>query len=126
MTGRPVDTVKSFCERGYLPKPHFVLGDHGTHIVDGAKFSPIDYLQDAIASTWDNGNQALRDLLRQEPGIRLQPIDPPYRVAYYYDPHQLEGRTLEKIDQAGYDCILSCDAYLDILTKRSQQRFKPA
>ncbi len=116
-TGRPVDTVKSFCRRGYLPNPHFVLGDHGTHLVDGIDFSPVTPLQEAITLAWNNGNQMLKDLLRNEPGIQLQPIDPPYRVAYYYDPHRLENRTLEKITQAGFDFILSCDMYLDILPK---------
>ncbi len=116
-TGRPVETVKSFCQRGYLPNAHFVLGDHGTHIVDGSGFSPVEHLQNAIVSTWNGGNQALRDLLQGEPGIQLQPIHPPYRVAYYYDPHRLERGTLEKIHQAGFDYILSCDMYLDILPK---------
>jgi HAD superfamily hydrolase (TIGR01484 family) len=114
-TGRPVETVKHFCLRGYLPRPHFVLGDHGTHIVDGFDFSPVKQLQDPIAQTWNQGNKMLRELLRNEPGIQLQPLDPPYRVAYYYDPHHLNKQTLEKIKMAGYDFILSCDAYLDIL-----------
>src|SRR5579871_6302813 len=92
-TGRPVDTVKTFCQRGYLPFPHFVLGDHGTHIVDGTDFSPVEPLQAAIALAWNNGNQTLKELLRNEPGIRLQPIAPPYRVAYYYDPHRLDSPT---------------------------------
>ncbi len=114
-TGRPVDTVKRFCHQGYLPFPHFVLGDHGTHIVEGTNFSSVKHLQDSIVSTWNNGNQTLKELLRHEQGIQLQPIDPPYRVAYYYDPHRLESQTLEKIHQAGFDFILSCDQYLDIL-----------
>lgn len=116
-TGRPVETVKTFCQRGYLPFPHFILGDHGTHIVEGADFSSVKHLQDSIISTWNNGNQTLKNLLRTEPGIQLQPIDPPYRVAYYYDPQHLQNHTLEKISRAGFDFILSCDMYLDILPK---------
>ncbi len=116
-TGRPVEVVKSFCQRGYLPNPHFVLGDHGTHIVDGTDFSVVEHLQNAIASIWNEGNQVLRDLLQEEPGIELQPLDPPYRVAYYYDPSRLESQTLEKIHKAGFDYILSCDMYLDILPR---------
>jgi HAD superfamily hydrolase (TIGR01484 family) len=117
VTGRPVGTVKSFCELGFLPYPHFVLGDHGTHIAEGKSFAPIPHLQEAIAFSWNQGNQTLRDLLSGEPGIQLQPIDPPYRVAYYYDPDRLQRETLEKITRAGFDFILSSDAYLDILPK---------
>jgi HAD superfamily hydrolase (TIGR01484 family) len=116
-TGRPVETVQSFCQRGYLPQSHFVLGDHGTHIVEGAGFSLVKELQEPIAAAWNQGNQVLRDLLRHEPGIRLQPLDPPYRVAYYYDPRRLEGSTIDKIQGAGFDCVLSCDMYLDILPR---------
>ena len=105
VTGRPVETVKSFCHRGYLPFPHFVLGDHGTHIVEGGEFSSVKTLQDPIVSTWNKSNQFLKDLLRGEPGVWLQPIDPPYRVAYYYDHHRLENQTLEKIKRAGFDFI---------------------
>jgi HAD superfamily hydrolase (TIGR01484 family) len=114
-TGRSVETVKSFCHRGYLPFPHYVLGDHGTHIVEGTAFSSVKHLQDPIVLTWNKGNQILKDLLRNEQGIQLQPIDPPYRVAYYYDHQLLESQTLEKINQAGFDFLLSCDMYLDIL-----------
>ena len=70
-TGRSVETVKSFCHRGYLPFPHFVLGDHGTHIVDGTDFSSLKPLQDSIVLTWNNGNQLLKNLLRNEQGIQL-------------------------------------------------------
>jgi hydroxymethylpyrimidine pyrophosphatase-like HAD family hydrolase len=116
-TGRSVETVKNFCLRGYLPHPHFVLGDHGTHIVDGVHFSPVTHLQDPITLTWGNGTTILKELLRNDPGIQLQPIAPPYRVAYYYDPNRLQKQTLEKINQAGFDYILSCDIYLDILPR---------
>jgi len=114
-TGRSVETVKNFCLQGYLPRPHFILGDHGTHIVDGIDFSPVKELQDPIVLSWNEGNNRLRELLRNEPGIQLQPLDPPYRVAYYYDPDHLKQETLEKITMAGFDFILSCDAYLDIV-----------
>lgn len=42
MTGRPVEIVQQFCKRAYLPCPHVVMGDHGTHIVDGNNFNIID------------------------------------------------------------------------------------
>jgi len=117
VTGRPVETVKDFCNRGYLPMPHFVIGDHGTHIVDGESFHPIDHLQNPIIQKWNHGTYRLKALLRDEIGLELQPIDPPYRVAYYYDPHYLQETTLQKIREAGFDAILSSDMYLDIVPR---------
>ena len=116
-TGRSVETVKQFCMRGYLPHPHFVIGDHGTHIVDGVNFDVVAHLQDPIIQKWNNGNSVLRQLLQNESGVRLQPIDPPYRVAYYYDPKRLQNQTLQKISDAGFDVIQSCDMYLDIVPR---------
>jgi HAD superfamily hydrolase (TIGR01484 family) len=116
-TGRPVETVKQFCLKGYLPTPHYVIGDHGTDIADGVNFDPVEDLQNPIIRKWNNSNDMLRELLQEEVGIRLQPIDPPYRVAYYYDPDLLKNQTLEKITKAGFDFILSCDMYLDILPR---------
>ncbi|MBA3661059.1 MAG: HAD-IIB family hydrolase [Gammaproteobacteria bacterium] len=117
VTGRPVETVKQFCKEGYLPSPHFIIGDHGTHIVDGDHFHTVDYLQNPIIQKWNNGNDLIKALLRDEIGLQLQPLNPPYRVAYYYDENHLQHKTLEKIQNAGFDVILSCDMYLDILPR---------
>ncbi len=116
VTGRPVEIVKQFCKHGYLPVPHFVLGDHGTHVVDG-NFNPVDPIQDPIIKKWNNGNLLLKELLCDEMGLELQPLDPPYRVAYYYDQRFLQNTTLLKIKEAGFDAILSCDMYLDIVPR---------
>jgi len=117
VTGRSIDAVEHFCKEGFLPSPHFIIGDHGTHIVDGVNFCSIEQLQNSIIHRWNDGNQKLRKLLHNEVGIQLQPIDPPYRVAYYYNPNLLQDETLQKIIAAGYDFILSCDMYLDIVPK---------
>lgn len=116
-TGRSIKVVEQFCKKGYLPHPHFVIGDHGTHITDGMHFQSLEHLQNPIIQKWNNGNRLLRELLQNEKGLQLQPIDPPYRVAYYYDPQRFENQTVEKINAAGFDSILSCDMYLDIVPR---------
>lgn len=117
VTGRSIADIKTFCEQGFLPHPHFAIGDHGTHVVDGAQFLPVESLQQPIIEKWNNGNAVLQELLKHDIGIQLQPINPPYRVAYYYDQDQLQSATVEKITTAGFDTILSCDVYLDIVPR---------
>lgn len=117
VTGRPIDIVEQFCRQGYLPPSQFVIGDHGTHVVDGVNFCPVDSLQNPIVQKWNNGNLKLKELLRHDIGIQLQPLNPPYRVAYYYDQSHLQNETLKKITDAGFDFILSCDMYLDIVPR---------
>ncbi len=117
VTGRPIETVKQFCRHGYLPHPHVIIGDHGTHIVDGTSFHPIEHLQNPIIQKWNNSNRLLKELLREEIGIQPQPIDPPYRVAYYYDPDLLQNQTVQKIIDAGFDVIQSSEMFLDIVPR---------
>lgn len=114
-TGRSVDTVEYFCRNKFLPYPHYIIADHGTHIVEGENFTDLEDLQYPISKAWNNGNERLKHLLSNEIGIELQPINPPYRVAYYYDLYSLKKDTLQKINEHGYDYILSCDMYLDIV-----------
>ena len=116
-TGRSVDVVEQFCRLGYLPNPDYIIADHGTHVVDGINFQPLEEIQNPMVKSWNNGNKLLKELLANEPGMQLQEIDPPYRVAYYYDPDFLQNETLQKITHAGYDAILSCDMYLDIVPR---------
>src|SRR5438874_2489990 len=74
VTGRPIETVRQFCENGYLPFPHFVLGDHGTQIVDGKQFQYVEPLQNPIIQSWNQGGARLKELLCAESGIQLQPL----------------------------------------------------
>jgi HAD superfamily hydrolase (TIGR01484 family) len=117
VTGRPIEIVKRFCEEGYLPPSHFILGDHGTHIVDGKNYQPVDDIQNVIIKQWNNGNSLIKELLNDEAGLELQPLDQPYRVAYYYDQHNFKHTIIQKIKEAGYDPLMSCDMYLDILPR---------
>ncbi len=117
VTGRPVESVQELCLSRQLPPAHYVIGDHGTHIVEGTHFKPISNLQESIIKKWNNGTPFLKKLLQKEPGIQLQPLNPPYRLAYYYAPHLLKNETLDKITQAGFDYVLSSEQYLDILPK---------
>lgn len=116
-TGRTVKDVQSFCLNGHLPLADFVIADHGTHIVDGENFVEVEALQQPIVAQWNNANAAIKSMLADDAGIELQPYRPPYRVAYYYDPDLLQPVTLEKIIAAGFDPLLSCDMYLDILPR---------
>ena len=53
VTGRSISSVKDLCSGGYLPKPHFIIADHGISIADGHTFSLINKLQKFISS-WDD------------------------------------------------------------------------
>lgn len=117
VTGRELDITFPLYEDPDFPIPDYIIADIGTTIVEGKTGKPIASLQDWVAKTWNNSNQKVKQLLAEEPGIRLQSVVTQYRVSYYYQPEGLQSSTLDKIVAAGYDYILSGDRYLDIMPK---------
>lgn len=121
-TGRGVAAVQQLMVAYDLPEPLAILADHGTHIVEGKSFNEITALQEPIQWLWqcegaENSHQKLAKLLSQEPGISPQPLSPLYRAPYYYDRDLLKSSTLTKIKEAGFDPLISCGLYLDILPR---------
>lgn len=117
VTGRSLDLVQELFAFPDFPQPDYIIGDVGTTVFDGKTLTPVAAVQDWIAAAWDNANEQIKNMLADEPGIELQPVAPQYRVSYHYHPEKLQPSTLEKVVQAGFDCILSADKYMDIMPK---------
>ncbi|MEB3177530.1 MAG: HAD-IIB family hydrolase [Nostocaceae cyanobacterium] len=113
VTGRELDRVTELYADPNIPKPDYIIADVGTTIVDGKTLESISVLQDWVAQTWGNANEQVKALLANETGMELQPVNPDYRVSYYYKPESLQASTIQKVIDAGFDCILSYDIRLD-------------
>lgn len=99
-----------------VPQPDFVIGDVGTTVYDG-QGRLIETIQTEIASRWNCANDRVKRLLVGEPGLSLQRGEFAYRVSYDYDPQLLRQATLNLIQAAGFDVIMSADRYLDVMPK---------
>lgn len=117
VTGRELDWISRLYQDPNIPKPDYIIGDVGTTIVHGETFEPIAVLQDWVIQTWGNANEQVKELLANELGIELQSVKPDYRVSYYYEPESLQPSTVQKVIDAGFDCILSSDIYFDVMPK---------
>lgn len=117
VTGRELDCIKTLYKEPGIPKPDYIIADVGTTIVYGESFEPISVLQNWVRQTWGNANNYVKELLNNEPGIKLQPVTTNYRVSYFYEPGLLQDSTLQKAVNAGFDYILSDDAYFDVMPK---------
>ena len=118
VTGRDVDFLRELIAQPGMPTPRYIVGDVGTSVYDvDAGFAPVLELEREIAARWDNANERVMDLLKDEPGIELQPTPFRHRVSYYYRPEELREETVRKIEEAGFDCLTSADLYLDVLPK---------
>ncbi len=113
VTGRELDWINNLLiENPHIPKPDYIIGDVGTTIVHGETFEPIHPIQDWIIKQWNNSKEKIKTLLANEPGLELQAVNPDYRVSYYYDSENLQPNTIQKVINAGFDCIVS--SYNDI------------
>lgn len=117
VTGRELDLVGELYEDPTIPKPDYIISDIGTVIVHGETFEPLSVLQDWVVETWGNANEKVKELLADEPGIKLQPVITDYRVSYFYEPESLQPSTIQKVIDAGFDYILSADIYFDVMPK---------
>jgi HAD superfamily hydrolase (TIGR01484 family) len=119
VTGRELDRISELYEDPNIPQPDYIIADVGTTIVDGKTFEPISVVQDWVVQKWGNANEQVKELLANEPGIELQPVNPNYRVSYYYEPESLQPSTIQKVIDAGFDCILSSYTYFyfDVMPK---------
>ncbi|MGD9944611.1 MAG: HAD family hydrolase [Burkholderiaceae bacterium] len=117
VTGRDLDFIRELIARREVPRPHFIIGDVGTTVVDGTRFEPLALLQDEIDAQWAGATGRVLQLLDGEPGLRLQPGSFRNRVSYYYEPAALRTQTVAAIEAAGFDCLLSADTFLDVLPR---------
>lgn len=117
VTGRDLEFIAELIATPGMPRPDMIIGDVGTTIVHGHDFSPVAEVQDWVDQRWANASDTVLELLDGEPGLELQPVMGTRRVSYYYDPATLEHSTITKIEQAGFDCIVSADVFLDVLPK---------
>lgn len=117
VTGRDLDFIRRLVAEPGMPRPHYIIGDVGTTVVDGSDFRPVAAIEAEIAARWGDAAGRVRRMLKDEPGLRLQPTPFRYRVSYYYDPERLAPETVRKVEDAGFDCLLSADTFLDVLPK---------
>ena len=117
VTGRDLDFIRALIAEPGMPRPHYIIGDVGTTVVDGSDFAPVSPVQDEIARRWNGAGRRVIDMLADEPGLRLQPTPFRYRVSYYYEPRTLRPETVARIEAAGFDCLLSAETFLDVLPR---------
>ena len=117
VTGRDIDFIAELIASPGMPRPHYIIGDVGTSIYDGTKLEPVVELEAPIATVWNEANARVMDLLRDDPGLKLQDTPFRHRVSYDYRPIELSPQSVAKVEAAGFDCLLSADRFFDVLPK---------
>jgi HAD superfamily hydrolase (TIGR01484 family) len=121
VTGRDVAFLRELVRQPGMPRPDLIVGDVGTSVWDAATWEPIEALERDIRAVWDDANARVLELLAGEPGLTLQATPFRHRVSYYYDPNALREETLRKVEDAGFDWLLSAETYFDVLPRGVQK-----
>lgn len=121
VTGRDRAFLQDLVAQPGMPTPDLIIGDVGTSVWDTATWEPIEALEQEIRDRWGDAQQRVLNLLRDEPGLTLQPTPFRHRVSYYYDPQTLRDATLRKVEAAGFDWLLSAETYFDVLPRGVQK-----
>lgn len=118
VTGRDLPHIDKLCEAPGFPRPDYIIGDVGTTVVHGdPEHRPVAEVQDTITEAWGDAGERVPRLLADVDWLRPQPGPFARRMSYYYDPKDLDLSVVERIREAGYDCITSADLYLDVLPR---------
>ncbi|WP_029030394.1 HAD-IIB family hydrolase [Salinarimonas rosea] len=117
VTGRDIDFIAELIETPGMPRPHFIVGDIGTSVYDGVSLQPWEEFEAPIREAWGDAGERVRALLADEPGLMVQDTPFRYRVSYDYDPARLTPASREKVEAAGFDCIVSAGRFFDVVPK---------
>lgn len=107
VTGRDIGFVAALIGKPGMPRPHYIIGDVGTSVYDGAMLQPMAELETEIAARWRSANARVMALLENELRLAFQPTAFRHRVSYDCDPALLSPRAIARVEEAGFDCLLS-------------------
>jgi len=124
-TGRGIESTRQVLREWGAPPPDILITSVGAEIYYGHAAAPDDGWSRHIDFRWDPA--ALREALRDFPGIKLQPRSEQrqFKLSYYVDPARWPGtaevrRRLRVLDLRA-KLIYSHEAFLDLLPIRASK-----
>lgn len=121
VTGRDKDHVRHLIESQGVPRPHFVIGDVGTSVLDGRDLLPVQPVEAWIDRHW-NGDEKARAALRDhEQHLTLQDNFGGRRRSYFISDRDKAYEAKAAVECAGYDAIVSDDTFFDVLPRGIQK-----
>jgi HAD superfamily hydrolase (TIGR01484 family) len=120
VTGRDPEFIVSLTRGTPIPTPDYVVGDVGTtiaHVTEEGHVEPIPPLEHQIAEAWGDAGDRVRAALEGAAGLTLQPTAFRYRVSYDLDPAALEPDLRSRVEDMGFDVLISDNRFFDVLPR---------
>jgi len=123
-TGRGLDDALSTLKRHYIPQPDVLITGQGTQIHYAPNLTEDAVWARHIDHQWNI--QAVRDLLKEFPGLTMQPKSQQsaFKLSYYIDPtvasvHEIQQLLLR--NEQAVNVIFSFGQFLDVLPVRASK-----
>jgi sucrose-phosphate synthase len=124
-TGRRIESAVKILKEWAVPMPDVLVTAVGTEIYYGNRMEPDQGYQDHLDYRWDP--QALREVMKAFPGIRMQAASEQlrFKISYFMDPAKAPGvrEISSRLRQNGLhaNVVFSHGMYLDVLPVRASK-----
>ena len=123
-TGRRLDDALATLRKHDIPYPDVLISSQGTEIHYAPNLTKDTVWERHISHLWNP--QAVRDILREMPGLEMQPKahQSAFKISYYMDPEVVDiqeiRQTLLRNEQA-VNAVFSFGQFLDVLPIRASK-----
>ncbi|MDP2401091.1 MAG: HAD family hydrolase, partial [Actinomycetota bacterium] len=123
-TGRRLDDALNTLRRHNIPQPDVLISGQGTEIHYAPNLTQDTAWANHIDHLWNP--RAVRDLLRDIPGLQLQPrnYQGAFKISYYIDPTIADIQTIRQLllrNEQTVNTVFSFGQYLDVLPIRASK-----
>ena len=123
-TGRGLDDALSALKRHHVPQPDVLITGQGTQIHYAPNLTEDEVWARHIDHQWNR--QAVRDILKEVPGLTLQPRSnqSAFKLSYFIDPALASVNEIQQLllrNEQAVNVIFSFGQYLDVLPVRASK-----
>lgn len=123
-TGRGLDDALSALKRHHVPQPDVLITGQGTQIHYAPNLTEDEVWARHIDHLWNR--QAVRDLLKEVPGLTLQPRSnqSAFKLSYFIDATLTNANEIRQLllrNEQAVNVIFSFGQYLDVLPVRASK-----
>ncbi|WP_345987360.1 glucosylglycerol-phosphate synthase [Sulfurimonas sp. HSL1-2] len=116
-SGRNIELILPLLDDMSIPTPHYIIGDVGASVLDGASLEPIQPLQNNISNRWYKTLDSIADLRDRLETLERQDQPQERRLSYYVTSSTIPRELVDELATRECDVLHSNEIYLDILPK---------